>query len=120
MSTASGTWKAFEREVAKFFGTVRTALSGGNSKVTRSDTHHKDFYVECKYRAKSSLHSLYEDTLEKATQEAKIPILCLKQKNSRGFLVVVHCSHYNRLIGKNDPFEGEDDKDIHKTAEELS
>lgn len=100
MSTSSGTWKAFERTVASFFGSVRTALSGGNSKVTRSDTHHPDLYIECKYRARCSLHTLYEDTKKKAEAEGKIPILCTKQKNSTGFLVTVHSSDYNALFRK--------------------
>lgn len=43
------TWKAFERRVAKILGTVRTPLSGGNSRHTRSDTLHEDLYVEVKY-----------------------------------------------------------------------
>ena len=46
---ADKTWKAFERRVSSDWGTVRTALSGGNGKVTRSDSHHHALFVECKH-----------------------------------------------------------------------
>ena len=49
MTMNSNTWKAFERKVAKALDTFRTPLSGGNSRHTRSDTLHKDLYVEVKY-----------------------------------------------------------------------
>jgi len=94
-------WKVFEREVSKFFSTVRNALSGMNSKVTGSDTHHPDYYIECKYRAKSSLHTLFKDTREKAKKENKIPIVCTKLKNENGFLVTIHCSDYEELVNKS-------------------
>jgi hypothetical protein len=47
-----GTWKNFERVVAALFGTKRTSLSGGNSKITRSDTMHPYLFIECKTRNK--------------------------------------------------------------------
>jgi len=92
------TWKVFERQVATFFKTVRNALSGINSKVTSSDSLHSDLYIECKYRAKSSIHTLYEDTKKKAKAEGKLPVICLKQKNSSGFLIVVHSDDYRKLL----------------------
>ena len=87
-SAVRGTWKAFERLVAKSFGTERTALSGGNSKVTRSDTLHDVLYVECKYGKRVAPWSLFKDAAAKATVEGKVPVLCLKQKGETGFLVV--------------------------------
>ena len=42
---ADKTWKARERQVARFFNTNRTPLSGGSSRHTRSDSLHKDLFV---------------------------------------------------------------------------
>ena len=41
-------WKNRERLVAKFFGGMRNALSGINSKVTHSDVIHDNLFIECK------------------------------------------------------------------------
>jgi hypothetical protein len=46
------TWKAVERRVARFFGSERTPMSGGNSKHTRSDSLHPRLYIEVKSRKK--------------------------------------------------------------------
>lgn len=51
-STSKETWKLFERNVAKDFGTTRTPLSGMVKTITNSDTLHPKIYVECKLRAK--------------------------------------------------------------------
>ena len=45
-------WKNRERLVSKFFGGIRNALSGINSKVTHSDVIHESLFIECKLRAK--------------------------------------------------------------------
>ena len=50
-------WKNRERLVARFFGGVRNALSGINSKVTHSDVVHDSLFIECKLRAK---HNRYK------------------------------------------------------------
>ena len=52
---ADKTWKARERQVAKYFNTNRTPLSGGSSRHTRSDSLHQDLFVECKLRKKHSV-----------------------------------------------------------------
>ena len=39
-------WKNRERLVAKFFGGMRNALSGINSKVTHSDVIHDKLFIE--------------------------------------------------------------------------
>lgn len=99
MSTHKNTWKAFERVAAKFFGTVRNALSGRNSKVSSSDSIHPDLYIECKYRATSSLHSLFKDTKKKALLEDKIPVICTKVKNEAGFLITIHSDDFHKIGG---------------------
>lgn len=88
--TSSSAWKSFERVVAEFFGTRRVPLSGSNSgHGTNSDSLHDKLYIECKLRGKISLWSLFEDTERKAKQENKIPIVAIKQKGSRGYLLVM-------------------------------
>lgn len=88
--TSKSSWKSFERVVAKFFGTRRVPLSGSNSgHGTNSDSLHDKLYIECKLRGKISLWSLFEDTEKKARQENKIPVVAIKQKGSRGYLLVM-------------------------------
>lgn len=93
---ADKAWKAFERVVAKFFGCQRNSLSGGNSKVSRSDTTHSKFFIECKLHASPAIWSLYEETREKAKKEKKLPVVAVRKKNKEGFLV---CVHSNNLKG---------------------
>jgi len=80
-------WKVFERLVAKHFGTHRTPLSGGNSRHSRSDSLHKDFFISCKYGQASAIHTLYDEENPKAVHEDKIPVLCLKRARSPHFLI---------------------------------
>lgn len=88
--TSKSAWKQLERTVAEFFGTRRVPLSGSNSgHGTNSDSLHDKLYIECKLRGKISLWSLFEDTEKKAKQENKIPIVAIKQKGSRGYLLVM-------------------------------
>jgi hypothetical protein len=55
-------WKNRERLVAKFFGGMRNALSGINSKVTHSDVIHDNLFIEFKLRAKNTDIKLWDDT----------------------------------------------------------
>jgi len=87
---ASKTWKSIERKIARFFGTERTPLSGGNGKQTRSDTLHAHLFVEAKYRQKHSAVTLWDDTAELAKAEGKTPVVCLAEKGRSGFWLVVH------------------------------
>lgn len=81
------------------FGSTRTALSGSNSKVTASDTLHPDLFIECKLKAKDAVHTLYEDTRQKAKVENKIPMLALKKKGARGFLIVARPEDLPEIVG---------------------
>lgn len=88
--TSKNAWKGFERVVADFFKTKRVPLSGSNSgHGTNSDTLSKDFYIECKFRNKFSIFALFKDTEAKAKVEGKLPIVAIKQKNERGYLLVI-------------------------------
>lgn len=82
-------WKQFERRAASIFGTVRTSLSGGNGKVTRSDTHHLRFFADCKLSRKFAHHSLFQEIARRAKVESKIPVLLTQKSNCPSFLVTV-------------------------------
>ena len=87
---ADKAWKAFERRVARDWGSDRNPLSGGNSKVTRSDTRHPRLFVECKHGAKSVFWTLWLKTRELAKREQKTAVLCLGNKQHPGYLVACH------------------------------
>ena len=89
-ATSKSCWKGFERTVAKFFSTKRVPLSGSNSgHNTNSDSLHPKVYIECKVRHKIAIWQLFKDTADKAKNERKIPVVALKQKGEKGYLLVV-------------------------------
>ena len=90
-------WKNRERLVAKFFGGMRNALSGINSKVTHSDVIHDNLFIECKLRAKHTAISLWDDTAKLAKEEGKTPVIALCEKNRPGFWVMVHSSDLEKI-----------------------
>lgn len=84
------TWKSFENLVAKFFGTRRVPLSGSNSgHGTNSDSLHPKLYIECKVRGKIALWQLFTDTEKKAKVESKVPVVAVKQKGEKGYLLLI-------------------------------
>lgn len=87
------TWKNRERKVATDFGTTRNPLSGGNGKHTRSDSLHDTLFIEHKHRKKSATISLYDETVELAAAEDKIPIVTLSQHGRSGYVIVVAPEH---------------------------
>ena len=78
-------WKNRERLVSKFFGGIRNALSGINSKVTHADVIHKELFIECKLRAKHSAVKLWDDTKVYADKEKKYPSSHYVRKIDRVF-----------------------------------
>lgn len=89
-STSKECWKSFERTVASFFGTKRVPLSGSNSgHNTNSDSLHPKVYIECKVRHKIAIWQLFVDTENKAKNERKVPVVAIKQKGEKGYLLVV-------------------------------
>ena len=84
------TWKAFEQRVARFFGTRRNPLSGGNSGNTRSHSRHDSLSLESKHGKRNALWSLFLKTRPLAVKEGKIPVICTGSSNQEGFLVTVH------------------------------
>lgn len=73
-------WKAYERWVAKLFGTTRNPLSGKNAGGDRTgDIIHKDFNVECKNHKSMTI----VDWMKKCKNESsKIPLLFCHKKNT--------------------------------------
>ena len=159
-TTHKSTWKKFELNVAKDFGTTRTPLSGMVKTITNSDTLHKKIYVECKLRGGDndfpfwkvfedlrtgtsiesleiisadgeklwlltrddffklmepakfqsdlikivssskiykSLLSLYRETTERAEIEEKIPVVAIKKKNGKSYLIGTHPNNFEVL-----------------------
>lgn len=88
--TSKECWKSFERTVATYFGTRRVPLSGSNSgHGTNSDSLHPKLYIECKLRNKIALWQLFTDTEKKAKVEGKVPVVAIKQKGEKGYLLVM-------------------------------
>ena len=96
--TARRTWKQRESNVANFFKGQRTPLSGGNSKITRSDVIHEELFIECKLKKKHSVVSLWDKTNKLAKKEGKTPVIALCEKERPGFWVMVHSSDLDKLI----------------------
>ncbi|MGA7861680.1 MAG: hypothetical protein WCB19_07465 [Thermoplasmata archaeon] len=78
-------WKQVERRIARYLGTRRTPLSGGNDGRTRSDSLHSSLFIEVKHgkraeaiwRSRKRLLRLFEDTATKAADERKVPVVVL-------------------------------------------
>ena len=91
-------WKNLERKVAKFFNSERTPLSGGNSKITRSDSLHPNLFLEVKQRKKLAIWSLWRDTKKLADKEDKMPALIHHEKGKKGFLISVHSNDFSEFL----------------------
>ena len=92
------TWKKGEQRVAAFFGTLRTSLSGGNSKITRSDTMHPDLFVEVKHRKRNSVRTLHDEVKAQAAAEGKTPVLAYLDLGRPGFLLVIHSGDFEQVV----------------------
>lgn len=100
MPKPTKTWKSAERRGARFFGSERNPLSGSNSKHTASDSLHTALYIEQKYRQKSAVWTLWDDTKWKADRENKTPILVLHEKSRPGFIIGVHCNDMPQFVAE--------------------
>ena len=91
---ADKSWKALERRVAKMLNTQRTPLSGGNSKMTQSDTLSDKYYVEIKYRKKIPFLKVFNDTVEKARKEGKKPIVVFHEAGTKRNIVMLDLNDF--------------------------
>ena len=92
--TPDPSWKAFERRIAASLGVNRTPLSGGASRLTRSDTLHPTLYVECKQRARIATYWWWMNARHKARDEHKVPVLVLHQKKQPHTLAVISWDYF--------------------------
>lgn len=90
-------WKALERRIAHDLGVERTPLSGGSSRITRSDTLHPELYVEIKLRAKHSIFTLFKQVRVDARKEGKRPIAVLHEKYHPGSLAVIDWAWFREM-----------------------
>lgn len=90
--TRRRSWKMREQQVAEFFHTERTPLSGVGSKHTASDTLHERLFIEVKLREKHSAVTLWDGAKKDANSEGKIPVVALCEKNRPGFWIMCHSS----------------------------
>lgn len=95
--TPTKTWKSIEAHISRMFSTTRTPLSGGNSKMTRSDTLHPRLFIEVKQRKYFSVYPLFRDTKEKGKKEGKIPVVVLHETGSHDYLVVCEVSDLKKI-----------------------
>lgn len=88
---ADSPWKVFERYISGIFRTTRNALSGGNSKVTRSDSLHPKLFISCKYTRNNhkTLRTLVAEEREKARKENKTAICVIGEFDDRANAIVV-------------------------------
>lgn len=106
-------WKNFERYVASIFNTTRNALSGGNSKMTRSDSLHSDLFISCKYTKSNHarLRALVAEERKKAKAEGKIAVTVIGEAGDRSnAIVVLHLQdlyEFQRLIRIGEVFINE-------------
>jgi len=103
---ADKAWKAYERRLASDWGTVRNSLSGSNSKVTASDSHHPRLFLEGKLNANSPFWRLYLKAKPLADKEGKAVVLCLGKKHHPGYILSFHrddmpivVAEYLRAVG---------------------
>lgn len=86
--TPDAGWKRDERRVAQYLGTIRTPLSGGNSRHTRSDTLHPTLYIEVKTGASvprtwPATVRLFEEVEKRAAAEGKTAVLVKHRRGVR-------------------------------------
>jgi hypothetical protein len=95
----TSTWKSFERRAAELFGGIRSAFSGAQPQVTgtRADVTHPYLFIECKYRSRHAVATIWRDAAIKAHGEHKIPVVCLAEAGKRGCMICFHSDDLDRL-----------------------
>jgi len=95
------TWKAVERRVAAFFGTLRNRCSGssGRSDESASDTVHPTLYIETKHGDLARFMNtegrmMMELGAHGAEQEGKRFVAAIHPKGEAGFWIVVHSGDF--------------------------
>ncbi len=95
-------WKAFERRVAKSFGSQRTPLSGKMSGHTSADVLHKglaeNFFIECKMRKKIAVIEIYKKHLKAAKKSGKPLLLFLHQTGDKKDYILLEKEDFLKIL----------------------
>lgn len=83
-------WKRFEYKAAEFFGGLTT------ERKNVGDVISKRFGIECKYRRDDVIGRWYRK-IKGETSKDKVPVLCLKIQDMKGFYVIVHSDEVERF-----------------------
>lgn len=94
------TWKKGESRIAKIFGTVRTPLSGGNSRHTMSDTLSERLYIEIKHLKVPPGNTLWQKTKKFSKKESKIPLIIFIKKNYPEPLILCKLSDIKNIVNE--------------------
>ncbi len=94
-------WKALERRIASQFNTMRTPLSGSNSRQTSSDTLSDKYYIEVKERARLPFWDAYLKARGLAQKEGKRPLLAFHKKGYKGTIVMLTLEDFLELEEEN-------------------
>ena len=103
MAKSNKTWKSVEMRIARFFGAERNPCSGSfafgthNNEFTKSDSNHKKLYIETKHFTKAFIFSLMKQTIERAVAENKIPVVCMHEKGTEGFLIICRSEDLQKI-----------------------
>ena len=94
-------WKAVERRVAAFFGTLRNRCSGssGRSDESSSDTVHPALYIETKHGDLARFlnaegRAMVKEGVANAKAEGKRFVGALHPKGGEGFWILVHSADF--------------------------
>ena len=104
--TVSTTWKNLERKTAKILMGERIPCSGVSGVKLKGDVFHDRFFIECKFRAKFFVYSVFQKVKEQASKTGKIPLLVLKEKYKKGELVLLDLNDFQKLIGIKEEIDG--------------
>lgn len=102
LSTARGTWKAFERRVASLLGGVRVPVSG-RARGDAPDVKHELYAIECKLTSRPSVFIANAMRQAKASATpGQIPIVVVGTKNhdTRDAIVCVRLSDFADWWGR--------------------
>lgn len=102
----SSTWKSVERRICRVFGLERNPGSGSNGGagscgdclVPELGKPRGWLYVEVKHMAKAAIFTLWKDTVNKATNEKRIPIVVQHEKGTQRYLATVDLDTLAQLI----------------------
>ena len=91
-------WKRTERKIAGDFGTERVLQKGRDVPDFETDA------VIGEVKSRKTLPKWLKDAMAQARQYAqplncKLPVLCLKERGMRGYLVVIHSEDFVQWYG---------------------